>query len=172
MNKWGAMKDFIPIMVSMIAGLFAIGSAIFTWKLKQSSDKSFMEFSKKDKHHNELKSLYVKIHEMFEEAIKTAKSYESNDLNSRFSKLTAEVQMIASNEVIKKYKEVASLYEDWAVLYHKAYPAPKNGYKIIYSKVADPTVQFKDPADDAYEQFYAEYERLIELMRSELTNEI
>jgi hypothetical protein len=165
------MKEYIPIIVSIIAGLFAIGSAIFTWKLKQSSEKSLRTLTEKDKHHNELKTLYIKVHEMFEEAIKAIQEYKNNDLNSRFSTLTAEIQMIASEEVIEKYNQVATLCDDWATLYHKAYPAPKNGYNIIYSKISDPTLQYKEPAKNSYNKFYTEYEHLIKLMRSELANE-
>lgn len=165
------MKEYIPIIVSIIAGIFAISSAIFTWKLKQSSEKSLRTLSKKDKHHNELKTLYIKVHEMFEEAIKAIQEYKNNDLNSRFSTLTAEIKMIASKEVIEKYNQVAALCDDWAALYYKAYPAPKNGYNIIYSKISDPTLHHKDPEKNAYNQFYVEYEHLIELMRSELANE-
>ena len=51
---------------------------------------------------------------MIEEAIKTTKNNSFHNLNTQFSKLTAEVQIIASEKVIEKYLNVANLFQDWA----------------------------------------------------------
>ena len=118
-----------------------------------------------------LEALYIKIHEMIEELIKTTKTYEKTDLNSKFSKLTAEVRMIATHSIVNKYNHVADLYNDWASLYIKAYPEPKDGIQILYSSNADPTKKYQKPEKDAFEKFYKEYEDLIQEMRSEIRNE-
>jgi len=115
--------------------------------------------------------LYIKTHEMMEELIKTTKTYEETDLNSKFSKLTAEVRIIATQSIVNKYNSVADLYDKWASLYIKAYPEPKNGISILYSSNSDPTKQYKKLEKEAYEIFYKEYENLIENMRSEIQKE-
>lgn len=117
-----------------------------------------------------LESLYIKIHEMMEELIKTTKTYEKTDLNSRFSKLTAEVRIMATQSIVNKYNAVADLYDDWASLYIKAYPEPKGGIQLIYSSNADPTKKYQKPEKEAFENFYKEYEDLIKEMRSEIGN--
>ena len=160
------MKEYVPILVSVIAGLFALWSAVFTWRLKQSSEKKMHELSKEEATYNELKSLYVKIHETFEDLIKGTRNYEKSDLNSRFSTLTAEVGILASAEVIDKYHQVADLYQEWAPLYLKAYPAPKNGVLLIQSP--DPTLKYKEPEKEACDRFYEEYKNLVKCLRSEV----
>jgi hypothetical protein len=158
------MKEYLPIIVSVIAGLFSIGAIIFTWIFKQSSEKQLRKISQFD----ELKDLYIRTYEIFEEPIKVTNNHKENDLNSRFSKLTAEINMLAPIEIIEKYKLVLDLYEEWANLYIKAYPPSKNGYKIIYSKSIDPTLKYKESEKNTYEIFYKEYNNLCELMRSEI----
>lgn len=127
-----------------------------------------VNLNKKLSQKEKLESLYIKIHEMIEELIKTTKMYEETDLNSRFSQLTAEVRMMATQQIVQKYNSVADLYDDWASLYIKAYPKPKNGIEILYSENADPTKKYKIREREAFEKFYEEYEHLIEAMRSEI----
>jgi len=160
------MKEYVPIIVSVIAGLFALWSAVFTWRLKQFSEKRMREQSKEETVHDELKSLYIKIHETFEDLIKETRNYGKSDLNSRFSTLTAEVGILAPAEVISRYQQVADLYEEWAPLYLKAYPAPKNGFLLIQSP--DPTLKYKEPEKEAYDRFYEEYKNLVNCLRSEI----
>ncbi|MGI2114405.1 hypothetical protein ACRN9G_12530 [Shewanella frigidimarina] len=160
------MNDYVPIIVSVIAGLFALWSAVFTWRLKQSSDKNMRDLGKEEAAYNELKSLYIKIHETFEDLIKKTRTHGNSDLNSRFSSLTAEVRMLASPEAITKYFQVADLYQEWASLYLKAYPEPKNGIMMIQSP--DPTLKYKEPEKDAYDRFYKEYQNFIDHLRTEI----
>lgn len=115
-------------------------------------------------------ALYIKIHEMIEELIKATKNYEKTDLNSKFSKLTAEVRMIATQKIVNRYNNVADLYDEWSSLYFEAYPEPKNGISILYSSNADPTKKYKEPEKEAFEIFYNEYEELIKEMRFEIRN--
>ncbi len=129
-------------------------------KSTHSSDK----LSQKEK----LEALYIRVHEMMEELIKATKSYEKTDLNSKFSKLTAEVRMIASPSITKKYNNVADLYNNWASLYIQAHPEPKNGTQILYSSNLDPTKKYQKLEKEANQIFYQEYENLIKEMRSEI----
>ncbi|MBU0626062.1 hypothetical protein KKH82_01185 [Patescibacteria group bacterium] len=151
---WEPAILFIGLLGALIAQEF---------KSTHSTDK----LSEKEK----LEALYIKVHEMMEELIKTTKSYKKTDLNSKFSKLTAEVNMIASPSIAKKYNNVADLYNDWASLYNEAYPEPKNGIQIYYSSNADPTEKYQKPEKEAYEKFYQEYENFIKEMRFEIQNE-
>ncbi|MCB4762135.1 MAG: hypothetical protein LGB78_09845 [Sulfurovum sp.] len=146
----------------LFIGLFG---TLITQELQSthSSDK----LSQKEK----LEALYIKVHEMLEELIKTTKSHKKTDLNSKFSKLTAEVRMVASPSITKKYNYVADLYNNWASLYIKAYPKPKNGIQILYSSNSDSTKKYQEPEKEAYEKFYQEYENLINEMQSEIQNE-
>jgi len=160
------MNEYVPIIVSVIAGLFALWSAVFTWRLKQSSDKKMRDIGKEEAAYNELKSLYIKIHQTFEDLIKETRSYGKSDLNAKFSALTAEVRMLASPEAITKYQQVSDLYQEWAPLYFRAYPAPQNGFMII--QAPDPTLKYKEPEKVAYDQFYEKYQDFIEHLRSEI----
>lgn len=161
------MKEYVPIIVSVVAGFLAMVSAFFAWKLKQSSESEIRAISKQDMRHSELKLLYIKINENFEALIKNTKLHSEENLNSKFSNLTAEVRMLASEHVVQMYLSVADLHHEWAALYFKAYPPVKNGILIIQSP--DPTLKFKVPEKVAYESFYNEYQKLILAMRTELS---
>lgn len=150
---WEPAILFVGLLVGLIAQ-----------ELKSTNSNN--KLSQKEK----LESLYIKTHEMFEEAIKAINEYSENDLNSRFSKLTAEVQMVASNEVIEKYIIVTNLLSDWFSLYIKAYTEPINGISFLYSSNADSTLEYKKSEKEAYEKFYKEYESLIKEMQSEIRN--
>jgi hypothetical protein len=135
-------------------------------------DKIIRDSSQKDREYNELKLLYIKINEMIEEAIKATKNHDTSNLNSQFSKLTAEIRMIASNKVIEKYLLEADLFHNWANVYIKAFPKPVNGFHIMYSSGSDPTLKYKELEKDAYDDFYNGYEDLIKDMRLELKSNI
>jgi hypothetical protein len=160
----------LPVIISVLAGLFALFSVITTWRLKHSSDEKVREALAKESAYKELKILYVTVHEMFEELIKETKSYESNDLSRRFSKLTAELQMIASDKVIESYLKIADNYSEWGDLYRKAYPAPEKigDSSYIMLRSPDPTLKYKEPEKVAYDKFYNGYQELIKTMRSEV----
>ncbi len=146
----------------LFIGLFG---ALIAQELKGTHSNH--KLSQKEK----LEALYIKIHEMIEELIKTTKTYKKTDLSSKFSKLTAEVRIIATQSIADRYNIVADLYNDWASLYIKAYPEQKNGIQILYSSNADPTKKYQKPEEEAFEKFYKEYEDLIQKMRSEIRNE-
>lgn len=127
-------------------------------------DKEIRKFSKEEKAYDELKSLYIKIIEMMAEAIKITENHDSNNLNTQFSKLTAEVQIMASEKVSEKYLNVANLFQNWANIYNKAYP----NTNILYSKSIDPTLKYKENEKEIYSNFYEEYQELIKIIRAEL----
>ena len=104
------------LFISLLGGLIA------------QEFKSIQLNGKTSKKKEKLEALYTKVHEMMEELIKVTKTHQaSNDLNSQFSKLTAEVTMLASPSIIKQYNNVANLYDEWASIYTEAYPKAKNG---------------------------------------------
>ena len=98
------------------------------------------------------------------EAIKITENHDSNNLNTQFSKLTAEVQIMASEKVSEKYLNVANLFQNWANIYNKAYP----NTNILYSKSIDPTLKYKEDEKEIYSNFYEEYQELIKIIRAEL----
>ncbi|MGF1723621.1 hypothetical protein [Photobacterium nomapromontoriensis] len=167
------MKEYVAIIAAVVAGLFTIISAFIVWKLAHKTSESAREQAKEDAKFNEKKALYVKTHELYESAIKCTKNYNNNHLSELFSKLTAEINLIASDDVAKQYFYVADLFQDWIPLYLKAFPAPiKIGeYSCnIIIQSPDPTLKYKQPEKEAYEKFYSSYEELIKLMRIELAS--
>ena len=152
--------------MSVIAGLFALWSAVFTWRLKQLSEGRMRELSKEESAYSELKALYIRVHETFENLIKETRNHGKSNLNSQFSALTAEVGILASEEVRNAYQTVAELYHEWEPLYLKAYPEPKDGVHLI--RAPDPTLKYKEPEKDAFDRFYTEYKNLVRCLREEV----
>ncbi|EHV5548609.1 TPA: hypothetical protein ACMD0U_003515 [Vibrio parahaemolyticus] len=164
------MKEYVAVIAAVVAGVFTIVSAITMWKLTHRTSEIAREQATADAKFNEKKALYVRTHELYESAIKCTKNYESNNLSEAFSKLTAEINLIASSDVAKQYFYVADLFQDWMPLYFKAFPAPQKIGDQTYITIQspDPTLKYKQPEKEAYEKFYSSYEELIKLMRVEL----
>lgn len=164
------MKDYVAVIAAIIAGLFTIISSFIMWQLKRKTDERLQEKSLNEAIFNEKKTLYVRTHELYERAIKSTRNYQNSHLLDLFSKLTAEINLIASDDVIQQYFYVANLFQEWIPLYLKAYPAPKkmgdSSYIILQSP--DPTLKFKQLEKEAYDKFYSGYQELIKLMRIEL----
>lgn len=159
------MKDYIPLVVSCIAAVTSVGTAIFVWRLNKSDEKDRRIYERQDAERKELKDLYLRIHEAFEELIKNTKSHRKNSETSKvFSTLTSEVQLIASKDVVDQFSKVADLYHNWLPNYLEAYPPPKNGFSVIRGSIQ------QGPLDEAnersFEPFYKEYKVLVELTRS------
>lgn len=160
------MTDYVAVIAAIIAGVFSIISASMIRKLTNDAKKE----ERKHVTHSEKKALYVKTHELYENAIKSSRNYNSTHLSELFSKLTAEINLIASEEVIGQYLIVADLFEEWVKLFIKAFPAPKKigDQAYITLQAPDPTLKFKPLEKYAYEKFYSSYQELIKLMRAEL----
>lgn len=165
------MKEYITIIAAVVAGLFTIVSAVIMWKLSYKTSEKGREQASVEIKFNEKKTLYVRTHELYESAIKCTRNYENQHLSELFSKLTAEINLIASDDVVKQYFYVADLFQDWIPLYLKAFPAPTkmgdHSYTII--QAPDPTLKYKQSEKQAYDKFYSGYQELIKLMRVELT---
>lgn len=164
------MKEYVAVIAALVAGFFTVISALIMWRLKHKTNEMMREHAAQDAKLNEKKALYVRTHELYESAIKYTKSYENKHLSELFSKLTAEINIIASNEVITQYLYVADLFQKWIPLYFKAFPAPQKmgNHSYIMLQSPDPTLKYKQPEKEAYDKFYKSYQELIKLMRSEL----
>ena len=170
MQQRNTMKEYIAVIAAVVAGTFTIISALIMWKLTHKTSERTREKAAQDAKFNEKKALYVRTHELYESAIKCTRSYENNHLSELFSKLTAEINLIASEDVATQYFYVADLFQDWIPLYLKAFPAPKKmgDHSYIMIQSPDPTAKYKQPEKEAYDKFYSSYQDLIKLMRMEL----
>ncbi|WP_421848566.1 hypothetical protein [Marinomonas sp.] len=166
------MKEYVAVIAAIVAGLFAFISALTMWRLTHKTSEISRQQAMADAKFNEKKTLYVRVHELYESAIKCTKSYKNDNLTESFSKLTAEINLIASDEIVKQCFYVAELFQDWISLYFKAFPAPQKigDQSYIMLQSPDPTLKYKKPEKEAYDKFYRSYEELVKLMRAELVS--
>lgn len=80
------MKEYVPVIASIIVGIFAVISAFMAWKFKSSSDKRRNEVSLSREKYDEVKLLYITTFQLFEEAMKQVLNRSQFNLSEAFSK--------------------------------------------------------------------------------------
>lgn len=164
------MKEYVPAIAAVIAGIFAITSAFIAWKLKNSSDTVREKNDRIQRKHEETKSLYTGTFQLFEEAVRQVLDGDDFTLAKQFSENNAKIHLLASEKITQKYSEVAALLESWSRLYTKASPLQmKIGDQVMTMiQSPDPTAQYKEPAKAEYEKLQVALQQLVGLMRDEL----
>jgi len=172
MHHEDIVKQYIPAIAAVIAGIFAIVSAYIAWKLKTSSDNERDQVTRAKEKYEEEKSLYTNTFQLFGKAIRQVIEREQFTLAQEFSENNAKIHLLAPQAVIDQYSETASLLESWSVLYAKASPRKmKMGDQTItVLQAPDPTAQYKKPEKNEYEKLQSSLRQLVELMRSEIEN--
>ena len=165
------MKDYIPAIAAIIAGIFAIVCAIIAWKLKKSSDERARTTALDKEKRDEIKQLYTDTFTLFENAIRQVLNNEEFTLAQAFSENNARIHLLSPERVVTQYSEVASLLESWSRLHFKATPRQMRvgDQTVTILQAPDPTAQYKEPANAEYQKLQDELQKLIELMRIELS---
>ena len=164
------VKEYIPAIAAVIAGIFAIFSAYIAWKFKSSSDKQREQMTRAKDKYEEEKTLYTATFQLFEKAIREVLGREKFTLAEKFSENNARIHLLAPKSVEDQYSETASLLESWSALHAKASPQQmKMGDQTItVFQAPDPTAKYKEPAENEYVKLQDSLHKLVELMRSEL----
>ena len=162
------MKEYLPAIASFIAGLFAILSPFITWKLKNSSDERTRQTAIEKEKRDQIKQLYTDIFVLFDRAIKQVLQKEEFSLAREFSEATAKIRLLAPEKIASQYSDVSFLLEEWAQLYYRATPQQTKIEELTFTTLQspDPTAQFKEPANLAFNKLQEELHKLIELMRA------
>lgn len=161
------MPDYYSkIIPPIIAGIFAIISAYFAWKLKKQSE----ELSQKNKKHEEIKELYLSVFELFEKTTHEVRKIECNIPHSEFHKTHAKIHLLASDSVAKLYDEACSTLQDWISLHFKSTPPTQKfgDHYVTTIQAPDPTAKYKEPAQKAYDVYRVALNSLTEQMKKEL----
>ncbi len=166
----GVVKEFVPAVAAIIAGIFAIVSPFITWKLKNASDERARLAALDKDQRDELKHLLTDIHVLFEQAISQVLRKEEFALGREFSEANAKIHLLAPEAIVAQYSKVAILLEEWSRLHYKATPRQwKVGEQTItVLQAPDPTEKYKEPEREAHQRLQRELDALIELMRIEL----
>lgn len=167
------MKDYVAIIAALIAGLFAVVSALIAWRLKNSSDDQARKVSLEKERRDEIKGLYQDTFALFEQAIRQVQHREHFSLATEFSQTTAKMHLLAPQEIADQYLKVSCLFENWSHLQAKASPRQLdlNGQTVTLIQSPDPTAEFKEPAKTAYESLITELQNLTKAMRKELADD-
>jgi hypothetical protein len=164
------MKDYVPAIAAVIAGILALGSAIIAWRLKVSSDETLRRLALEKERRDETKDLYATAFELFERAIRQILDQDQFDLAGEFSKTNSRIHLLAAEPIVSQYSRVCSLLTEWSFLQHKASPkrirAGDSTFTLIQSP--DPAAKYREPAQEAYDELQRELTKLVQAMREEL----
>ena len=164
------MKEYVPAIAAVIAGIFAVASAFMAWRLKNSSDDRRDYVGRLKEKREEEKTLYTSTFQLFEEAISEVLTRSEFTLAQKFRENNAKIHLLAPQHIIDQYAEASSCLESWSVLYAKASPKQiKRGDETFtILKAPDPTAKYKELAEAEYDKFQESLQKLVASMRSEL----
>jgi len=164
------VKDLVPALAAVIAGLFAIVSPFITWKLKNASDERARLVALDKERRDDIKRLYADAFALFEQAMSQVMHAEEFTLAREFTEANAKIHLLAPPKIAAQYDDACLLLEEWSQLHAKAQPRQlKVGEKTVtFVQSPDPTAKYKEPAKAAYDQLQTEVQKLTALMRVEL----
>ncbi len=167
------MKEHVPAIVAVIAGIFAILSAFLTWRLKTSTDEKVRQLTEKKQKRSEITQLFTETFSLFEQAIRQALKREQFTLQEAFSENNAKIHLLAPENVVTKYSEVSALLESWSRLHAKASPhqIKMGDQTVTILQAPDPTEKYKEPAKQEYDKLQQELHALVSMMRAEVNRD-
>ena len=167
------MKEYLPAIGAIVAGIFAILSAFLTWRLKTATDDKLRQITEKTKQRDELTELFTTTFSLFEQAIRQALNQEEFTLQEAFSENNAKIHLLAPENVVDKYCEVSALLERWSGLHAKASPRQMKigDQTATIFEAPDPTEKYKEPAKAEYNKLQEELAALVSMMRAEVNED-
>lgn len=167
------MKEYVPAIVAIIAGIFAILSAILTWRLKTSTDDKVRQLTEEKQKRDEITQLFTDTFSLFERAMKEVLNREEFTLQETFSQNNAKIHLLASEIVVTKYCEASALLESWSRLHAQASPRQMKlgDQTVTILQAPNPNEKFKEPAQQEYEKLQEELHALVSMMRAEVNKD-
>ena len=167
------MKEYVPAIAAIVAGIFAIVSAFITWRLKTATDEKVHHSTEKKQKRDEITQLFSDTFTLFETAMRQVLKREEFSLEEAFSKNNAKIHLLAPENIVTKYSEVGALMESWSRLRAKASPRQMTmgDQTVTILQAPDPTAKYKEPANAEYEKLQKELQVLISMMREEINKD-
>lgn len=164
------MKELIPVVSALVSGLFTFISGVFLWKMKKNFDESNRKATIIEKKMEEKKQLYLDVHKIMDRTIHEITTRQRVSTLDEFHSVSAKVSLIAPGHISILYIECCQLLDNWSVLYERSLPKQieVGNYKTTLIQAPDPTVKFKKPANDAFEELQRNLMKLIDKMREDL----
>jgi hypothetical protein len=123
------LKDFVPAIAAVIAGIFAIVSPFITWKLKNASDERARLVALDKERRDDIKRLYTNIFALFEQAIRQVMHAEEFTLAREFTEANAKINLLASPEIAAQYNDACSLLEGLVTASLQNPPSPTETWR-------------------------------------------
>lgn len=167
------MKEYLPAIAAVIAGIFAILSALLTWRLKTSTDDKVRQLTEEKQKRDEITQLFTDTFSLFEQAMSQVLNREEFTLQETFSENNAKIHLLAPQHIVTKYCKVSALLESWSRLHAQASPRQmKMGDQTVtILQAPDPTEKYKEPAREEYNKLQEELYVLVSMMRAEVNKD-
>lgn len=161
--------NYVPIIATVLSGLFALLAAYYAWLLKKRSE----EMNKKDRSRAERIEIYSDVYVLFERAMHEVLSYKDYTLQESFSNMNAKMDLLAEDHIKEQYFECCGSLEAWSKLHYKCRrPMQKVGDMTITTyQSPDPTEQYRKFAESSYFELKEKLADLTSLLRQSLQNE-
>jgi hypothetical protein len=165
------MKEYVGILLAIISGFFAVVSAYFAWYLKRRTDDTARTLAGEKERRDELKQLYTDVFELIDNAVKEVMHFEGKSTAQDFSRISSRVHLLASDNVSDLYGATCDSLDTWKKLYVKSVPKTERigEHTVTFIQAPDPTVKYKEPANDAFARLQDQFEKLVAQMKRELS---
>lgn len=155
------------LITVLISGIFGLVVAVITWILANfRENKKFkrdFEISKL----NEIKELYIFTLTSIDKTIRATRKLKDYDkIDDEFSFLTSKLNILASNEVNQKMKEVSDLIFIWSSEYRSGMPKRLGDSNFVTVSIQDK--EHLNKSKDYYPIMMEKINELVELIKYEI----
>ena len=164
------MKDWVPVLVSVAAGTFALLGTFLGWWFKRMDEARARHVQLGIERRKELVDLYAQVFSSLEQAMASAFDQSSYELSPERTLVNAKVRLLGSHSVNLAYDDVADKLRNWSELQVAASPQKVHfgDQTATLFQTPDPTEKFKPLAKEAHGKLHVALQSLRESMREEL----
>lgn len=160
---------YIPVITTVLAGLFAMLAAYYAWTLKLRDEKRSDRTAKRA----EKIELFSTVYTLFESGLRQVLNDKEFTLHSDFSKMNAKMELLAPESIKEQYFSCCNTFELWSK-YHARSKPPKqelNGMTYTTLQSPDPTAKYKPLAEESYIKLQAQLGVLKDALKADLEND-
>lgn len=117
------LKTAVPLGQALVAGLFAMGVAVLTWKLTGRREQLKLQQEQQLQHFKSMEDLYASLLEMIHEGIRYTEARLNYDAyHQSMSPLLSRAMLKAPEEVLQQLQTTCDGLSAWSSAYRKGLP--------------------------------------------------
>lgn len=165
------MKEYIGLGIVVFSLIFAISAAFMAWRLKVRLDSANSVVALEKTRREERRKTYQEVITLLEEAISSVTKGGDYQFDNLFNDLSPKLHLHASDEINSNFVEVCLLLENWTAMKVDVEKTEREQQQkpdqamVLEQRLA----KQKKQATDSYQLFKHKFNKLVAMMRKEMS---